>query len=517
MTNKKSIRLLALCSIALAACSEPPVSPQSDIEISPSVSTSQSSSSRYLVVFRSPNSVARGFEAEVARIGGVVESTMPRIGAAVVSGISGSQASQLARLSGVQSVDQDEWVPMRTRRTTLASANGEILDAAIASPSMPQTAGLYAYQWNMRAINAPAAWAAGFRGSSAVKVGIIDTGIDEGSPTGSGGRSNIDLFGRIDRSLSRSFMPVEDTVVQRLFPGAPLWTDLDGHGTNVASQVASNAWNLAAVTSQATLVSLKACTILPFPGTENDTTVAPGYCSTAAVFEALYYAAEQGLDVVNMSLGGGFPRQACAGCPSLVNRVLNYAKSGGTTVVVAAGNSASNLDFSGSWYNMYCDAPAVICVSATGPTSSGPAFLGPFVNPDAPAIYSDYGRSAINVAAPGGNYSLGIIGEGEDAQTVIVGVSYVWSLCPRLTAAYYDRTAGFVKEYGACGLWGFLGTSQASPHAAGLAALLVQQHGRNPGTIRDVMQSTADKLGKSGNDPRLGKGRINVARAVGAI
>jgi subtilisin family serine protease len=55
----------------------------------------------------------------------------------------------------------------------------------------------------------------------------------------------------------------------------------------------------------------------------------------------------------------------------------------------------------------------------------------------------------------------------------------------------------------------------ASPHVAGLAALLVETYGRNPGVIRDVILETADDLGKSGTDAFYGRGRINVARALG--
>src|SRR5205807_9451978 len=59
----------------------------------------------------------------------------------------------------------------------------------------------FARQWNLRAIRAPAAWAAQFLGSSTVKVGIIDTGIDYLAP---------DLFNKVDLGLSRSFVPSED-------------------------------------------------------------------------------------------------------------------------------------------------------------------------------------------------------------------------------------------------------------------------------------------------------------------
>lgn len=234
---------------------------------------------------------------------------MGAVGAAVVSNFTSSAAAQLGKSAAVQSVDLDPTFKLNPQRSIAADVAATDITADLSSPTAPNTAGLYVYQWNMRQISAPTAWAAGKLGSSSVRIGIIDSGIDEGNPAVSS-RRNIDLEGRVDRTMSRSFMPVEDTVVQRLFPTAPLYTDLDGHGTNVASHVASNAYNLAGVTSRGTLVSLKACTILP-PDTASD----PGYCSTAAVFQAIAYAIENGIDVVNMSLGGGFMKRDCQAAP----------------------------------------------------------------------------------------------------------------------------------------------------------------------------------------------------------
>jgi subtilisin family serine protease len=130
-----------------------------------------------------------------------------------------------------------------------------------------------------------------------------------------------------------------------------------------------------------------------------------------------------------------------------------------------------------SFFAAYCDATHVICVAATRMN-------------DVPASYTNYGRSAIDVAAPGGS-------AGE----------WVYSLCSQ-TSLLYGCSGGYY-------VIGVAGTSQAAPHVSGLAALAVEDVGRSPSEVRAYIRNSADAIG-GGNTPFYGKGRINVARAVGA-
>jgi subtilisin family serine protease len=171
--------------------------------------------------------------------------------------------------------------------------------------------------------------------------------------------------------------------------------------------------------------------------------------------------------------------------------VINYAHRQGAVVVVSAGNENINMDtFGEDWYKVYCTIPNVVCVSATGPTSGGT--VGPWLNVDNRAPYSNYGVEWVTVAAPGG----------------AAGGS-VTAACSRFsTQIPVCRTGTYVV--------GISGTSMAAPHASGVAALIVERVGKDkPGLVRNRLSQSADDLGPAGSDPVYGKGRINAARAVG--
>ncbi len=464
-----SLSLLALAAtLGLAACADglTPLTPAG----AASFDESAAAPATWLVAFDAGS--VTDLDARVQALGGAVEWSHAGAGIAAVTGLSPEGAQQLGATPGIGGVAADGLVEIAPASDlsaveTVDSATAASLDAAL-SESNPTTAFFYPRHWNLRAIGAEKAWAAGVLGSSDVTVAILDTGIDHNYP---------DLRGLVDLSRSVSFIPADDNFVRANFPSRHVSTDLHYHGTHVASLVSSKAGAVAGVTSRTTLIAVKVLG-------------ASGSGPTSGVLRGVLYAADAGADVINMSLGSGFFKEGNEAFLEYANSVFEYAFAQGALVVVSAGNDSRDLDHNGNFNALYCNQPGVVCVSATGPTAQA-SVNGPFTNVDAFAPYSNFGKSAISVAAPGGS------------------AARVWGACSTTSLnSPVCRTGTFTI--------GVNGTSQAAPHVSGLAALLVAKLGKDkPAQVRSAIRQNADDLGATGSDPYYGKGRINVARALG--
>lgn len=414
----------------------------------------------YLLLFKG-NKLPDSFSEDIEAAGGTIIYQHDS-GFAYVSGLSEDAATALEARRDISEFAANTSFSLNLPEEPTVSSK-----AAVSSPEDPAGAFFFARQWHHRAIAADEAWSAGFLGDEDVTVAILDSGIDY---------TNLDLDGLVDLERSISFVPADDALVDQFFPGRHYITDLDLHGTHVAATVASNAIIGAGVTSKTTLTGIKVCDVF-------------GDCNFGAVLSGLLYASETGVNVANLSLGGAFVKAGNGQFVGFINRLMNTVRRAGVTVVAAAGNAAFNLDRAGALYNAFCDAPNAICVSATGPAGAE-SVNGPFTDIDAPAGYTNFGRSAIDVAAPGGTFA-----------------APVWATCSQTSLTLpICQTDNFIV--------GLAGTSMAAPHVSGLAALLVSQGIDHPARVKSGILQSADDLGQPGTDPFYGKGRINAANAL---
>ena len=464
---------LSVAAVALAACSDSPLQPTTN---APRANAAVAAATTdHVVELNGP--VRKDFAARVAALGGTVNFVSEAGGFASVSGLTAGGAASLARNPGVAAVYDDVTIQVDAPATIGEMTAADVSDLSIANPA---AAFRFAFQWNMRAIGANTAWAAGNLGSADVTAAILDSGIDYDS---------YDMNGMVDLARSTSFIASDNAILAAFFPTRNPLDDLNGHGTNVATQVSSNATLFAGVNSTARIIGVKVLG-------------ASGSGSFSGILAGLIWAADHGADVANMSIGvaGGVDKAGNGRFVGLTNQVFNYAHRKGMVVVVSSGNDGKNLDNDGRTLAVYCEAPHVICVSATGPTASTNAFSGPWTNVDAGASYSNTGQQSITVSAPGGT-----------------AAGWVSSVCARHRAAASGNTIVFPCNAppGFFVTVGYAGTSQATPHVTGLVAQLVAKYGKGrPSQIKQLLLNGLDDLGAPGPDDVYGAGRINVAKTL---
>jgi lantibiotic leader peptide-processing serine protease len=434
--------------------------------------SAKNASHAYLVVFAG-NDLPQDLSQLVTATGGTVKTRFDNAGAVLVTTQLSSFASDMKTLPGVTYVIPDvrlNWIPDDTYTKTLSvskrNAKKHSLAASATGNDDPYLA---TYQWNMQAINAAGAWDAGYTGAG-VRVAVLDTGIDPTHP---------DLEPNLNTALSTSFVPDE-----------PYINDDDGHGTHVAGIIAAarNSYGVVGVAPDAELVTVK---VLDHTGTGDFSWLISG----------LLYANAVGADVANVSLGAYLPRSGflaedgtwiganeVAGLVNLLTRVINYVTSNGTLVVAAAGNDAADLTGDASWISIPAECGSALAISATGPLGW---WADHSVSLDTPAsIYTDYG-TGVDYSAPGGNVDPVLFAQDTD-----------W---------WYDLVFSTYP-----GGWAWMaGTSQACPHVAGVAALVLQSHpGASPSQVESIISRSSDDLGKPGRDEWYGRGRVNAAQAV---
>jgi serine protease len=236
--------------------------------------------------------------------------------------------------------------------------------------------------------------------------------------------------------------------------------DDNNHGTHVAGTVAQSTNNNLGVAGVAFNTCLMPVKVLDSRGSGSYANVANG----------IIYAADHGAKVINLSLGGSSDS-------ATLKDAVAYAYSKGVTVVAACGNDNASSCLYPAAYDDY-----VIAVGATQ-------------YDETKAPYSNYGPS-LDLVAPGGNTSLDQNGDGY-ADGVLQQTFATGRYC---SFAYYF----------------FQGTSMATPHVSGVAALLIANgNATTPDQVRTALQETAEDLGEPGRDDTYGYGLVNAYAALG--
>ena len=461
------------------------------------VGTAGARGSTYLVLYHDAEAREAG-RAAVSEAGGVIVAENRAVGLATVRSSNPqflAAANSQAALLGAARNHPIGFAPTdaQPQRYDVEREQGISAGRAEGGPSgsAPGDA-LSGLQWDMRKIRATVDGSYSVqRGSHDVSVGIIDTGIDGSHP---------DLARNFSERMSRNFthdIPLIDGSCREEPDRScsdPPDVDEGGHGTHVAGIVGAelNGLGTAGVAPDVRLVNLRA-------GQDS------GWFFLQQTVNALTYAGDIGVDVVNMSFFTDPWLYNCRDNPAdspedqreqqvviaATQRALEYAHAHEVTLVSASGNQFTDLghptedeispDFppgaeyhrnvDNSCLTMPTEGRHVIVVNATGPTGRK-------------AYYSNYGREQSNVAAPGGD------------SREFFGTPQYRTVDNLVLSAYPEgllREQGLIRpdgtpvipdvvrncSRGVCAYYAYLqGTSMASPHAAGVAALIVSEYGK---------------------------------------
>jgi serine protease len=235
------------------------------------------------------------------------------------------------------------------------------------------------------------------------------------------------------------------------------YEDDHGHGTHVAGTIAqatNNGIGVAGVAFKAKIMPLKVLS-------------ARGFGSVGDIADAIRYAADNGAKVINMSLGGG-------GASKVLEKAVKYAHDKGVVVVCAAGNDGRRRVSYPAAY------PGAIAVAATQ-------------FDETTTFYSNYGPQ-IDVAAPGGNTQVDQNGDGKPDGVL--------------------QNTLLPTDHAKDDYLFFMGTSMASPHVAGVAALIIAAGVTAPDAVEKVLKSSARHPRQQAFDEHYGAGIVDAAAAL---
>jgi len=425
----------------------------------PASAATQGGNSTYIVLYNDGASSADA-AATMASAGGTLVANYSQIGVVIARSSDPNFAAtvqQNGKVAGAAST-----AGFATQVSDVMANDGPV-DAPIPAPGTDPLSGL---QWDMNQINAPAAHAIN-GGSPSVVVGDIDTGLDFTHP---------DLAANVDFADSASCIG-----------GAPntspaAWMDDQGHGTHTAGTIAAakNGIGIVGVAPNVRLAGIKA----------GD---AAGFFFPEAVVCAFMWAGTHHINITNNSYFADPWLFNCRNDPVqraiwvAERKAIRFAQSQGTLVVAAEGNQADDLshptvdatspdnttpvtrDITNACAVVPVEVPGVVGVTATG-------------NLREKSFYSSFGAATTDVAAPGGDSVLQRTAAAPNGRVLSTYPASRMSACVRKV---FDGTATY------CYLQG---TSMASPHAAGVAALLESATGKTGGALAAALRQATNPI-----------------------
>jgi len=433
--------------------------------------------SNYIVLYQQ-QAIQGSAATTIQQAGGTLVYAYPQIGVAIASSSNPSFRDNLLKNSAIAGAASTAGFATGVSNVESATDSSST-DAGPPPGGLPNspatdTDSLSPLQWDMAQIHTPEAHAI-TGGSPSVLVGDIDTGIDFNHP---------DLRANIDVASSANCLsgaPVQGTAAQ----------DDNGHGTHTAGTIAaaSNGFGIVGVAPNVHVAAIKAGN-------------AAGFFFPEAVVCAFMWAATHHMDVTNNSYFADPWLFNCKNDPeqraiwNAERRAIQFAEQSGVTVVSADGNQFEDIahptqdvtspdDTTPVTRTVHNDCaiipvevPGVIGVSAVGNDQQDPSgYLKSF--------YSSFGVGATNVTAPGGDSIFG-----RTAAAVNGRVLSTWppnKPCTRKVTESLGDPLEPTTVY--CYLQG---TSMASPHVAGVAALIISQFGKiGPGQVTAYLDSTA--------------------------
>jgi len=484
--KRRSLAVFGALAVGLGAAGSVDAGPSTATR--PPAPAQQAVAARQYLIIARGNALPAGLNDRVAAAGGAITSTVPEIGIAVASSTSPDFAAVIRGVAGIRSVSSAPNI----RRVPDRTVEGVSLEAYGNPPTSGDNDPFFDLQWGHDAVDAPEAWNEGRRGAG-TRVAVLDTGFFTGHP---------DLAPNI--VATASFVPGETV---EWAPDDPADRPFS-HGTHTAGTVgaADNGRGTIGVAPETDLVLVK---VLPDAGCGGDGPILAGIVHASGPADA---------DVINMSLGAplekrGYLEPGCdpddpaddvlmsandvAEIRHAYDRAVSYANAQGTTVIASAGNDASDADHTADLIHLPSDTPGVISISATAPIGWAKAPATTFL--DNLASYSNFGRSVIEFAAPGGDAEY----PGNENCTIAGLTRPCW---------VFD----LVFSTGGTGWYWSAGTSMAAPHAAGVAALIIGANGgeMKPSRVERELRRTADRITGAGNSAAYGAGRVDATDSV---